>query len=86
MGTASDSTTYDIVLAANAREVNAPVLVTVVGRDSADKMIETLSAVTLFQCEGLKPFARAVNRDVADTKIEAPMAPAPSAAAPASDA
>lgn len=50
--------TFDICLGVSSRDAGARVLITVVGQASADALVTALRTATLFQCEGLKPFAR----------------------------
>lgn len=54
--------TWDVCIGASTSDSSARVLVTVVGQHSADGIVSALRQATLFQCEGQKPFARAVNR------------------------
>lgn len=56
-------TTIDICLGTSARDTAARVLVTVTDDASAETLVEALGVASLFQSDGLVPFARAVDRD-----------------------
>ena len=56
---------YDVYLAPTKKAAPGAVLVSVTDEDAARTLVDALKSVqeSLFQCEGLKPWYRGVNRE-----------------------
>ncbi len=69
--------TFDVVLAHSPRDVGQ-VLLTTADQASADRIVEAIRGAKLFQADGLKPYAKPVDR-AGEAAPDAPVAPITSA-------